>query len=102
MYIINFIVVFEGKADILKRLKAASQVASRILLATDEDREGEAISWHLVESLQPKVPFKRAVFHEITGRFSRKDLCFDQIVFSIVEISICFSITMFNSWYLVK
>ena len=39
---------------------------SRLILATDEDREGEAISWHLLKLLDPSVPFKRAVFHEIT------------------------------------
>ena len=55
-----------GKAEVLKRLKKLSGECSRILLATDEDREGEAISWHLLQVLQPKVPFKRAVFHEIT------------------------------------
>eukprot|EP00596_Hydrurales_sp_CCMP1899_P009853 CAMPEP_0119050552 /NCGR_PEP_ID=MMETSP1177-20130426/70557_1 /TAXON_ID=2985 /ORGANISM="Ochromonas sp, Strain CCMP1899" /LENGTH=1251 /DNA_ID=CAMNT_0007029085 /DNA_START=438 /DNA_END=4193 /DNA_ORIENTATION=- len=59
-------VPLEGKLETLKRLKKLSEQCSRILLATDEDREGEAISWHLVEALQPKVPFKRAVFHEIT------------------------------------
>ena len=55
-----------GKADVLKRLTKLSNECSRILLATDEDREGEAISWHLLEVLKPKVPYKRAVFHEIT------------------------------------
>lgn len=55
-----------GKAEVLKRLKKLSEECARILLATDEDREGEAISWHLLQVLQPKVPFKRAVFHEIT------------------------------------
>lgn len=55
-----------GKAEVLKRLKRASQDCARILLATDEDREGEAISWHLLEVLKPTVPYKRAVFHEIT------------------------------------
>lgn len=83
------------KADLIKRLKSQMKVASRILLATDEDREGEAISWHLLETLKPTVPYKvrflfmlrvyflytfssviltlslnylpqRAVFHEIT------------------------------------
>lgn len=54
------------KADVLKRLTKLSKDCSRILLATDEDREGEAISWHLLEVLKPKVPYKRAVFHEIT------------------------------------
>ena len=55
-----------GKAEVLKRLTHLSKDCSRILLATDEDREGEAISWHLLEVLKPQVPFKRAVFHEIT------------------------------------
>lgn len=56
----------ESKQEIISRLKGLSKTVSRILLATDEDREGEAISWHLVEVLKPKVPFQRAVFHEIT------------------------------------
>ena len=49
-------------AEIKKQLKDAEE----LLLATDEDREGEAISWHLLEVLRPKVPVKRMVFHEIT------------------------------------
>jgi DNA topoisomerase I len=49
-------------ADLRKRLKDADE----LLLATDEDREGEAIAWHLVEVLNPKVPVRRMVFHEIT------------------------------------
>lgn len=55
-----------GKAEVLRRLQDKAKTCSRILLATDEDREGEAISWHLLELLRPDVPFKRAVFHEIT------------------------------------
>jgi DNA topoisomerase-1 len=51
---------------VVKDLKAALKDASELYLATDEDREGEAISWHLVEYLKPKVPVKRMVFHEIT------------------------------------
>ena len=47
-------------------LKAALKGASEVLLATDPDREGESISWHLHEVLKPKVPVKRIVFHEIT------------------------------------
>ncbi|WP_394936263.1 type I DNA topoisomerase [uncultured Ilumatobacter sp.] len=51
---------------VVKELKAALKDASELYLATDEDREGEAISWHLLEYLKPKVPVKRMVFHEIT------------------------------------
>lgn len=54
------------KKDHVKDLKAAVKDATKIFLATDEDREGESISWHLLETLAPKVPVSRLVFHEIT------------------------------------
>ncbi|MGK2930680.1 MAG: type I DNA topoisomerase [Acidimicrobiales bacterium] len=54
------------KRDVIKRLKALLADADELYLATDEDREGEAIAWHLQEVLKPKVPVKRMVFHEIT------------------------------------
>ncbi len=53
--------------DVVRDLKLALKDASELYLATDEDREGEAISWHLLEQLKPKVPVKRMVFHEITA-----------------------------------
>jgi DNA topoisomerase-1 len=62
----SFYVTLEGKAAVVKRLKEKQKGCKELILATDEDREGEAISWHLLELLQPKVPVKRAVFHEIT------------------------------------
>jgi DNA topoisomerase I len=59
-------VIPAGKREQVKKLKSALQNASELYLATDEDREGEAISWHLCEILRPKVPVHRLVFHEIT------------------------------------
>lgn len=56
----------KNKTKVVKELKAALADADELILATDEDREGESISWHLVEALKPKVPLKRMVFHEIT------------------------------------
>ncbi len=50
----------------MKDLEGALKDASELYLATDEDREGEAITWHLLEHLKPKIPVKRMVFHEIT------------------------------------
>ncbi|MDX2381273.1 MAG: type I DNA topoisomerase [Acidimicrobiia bacterium] len=61
----NYELTDRGKT-VIKELKAALKDASELYLATDEDREGEAISWHLLEYLKPKVPVKRMVFHEIT------------------------------------
>ncbi|MBF2027051.1 MAG: type I DNA topoisomerase [Oscillatoriales cyanobacterium C42_A2020_001] len=59
-------VVPQDKKKIVKELKDALKQADELVLATDEDREGESISWHLLQLLQPKVPIKRMVFHEIT------------------------------------
>jgi DNA topoisomerase-1 len=59
-------VVSPDRRDQVRKLKGLVKNASELYLATDEDREGEAISWHLVEVLQPKVPVRRMVFHEIT------------------------------------
>ncbi|GCA85547.1 type I DNA topoisomerase [Microcystis aeruginosa] len=59
-------VVPKTKSKIVKELKEALKGASELILATDEDREGESISWHLLQVLNPKIPTKRMVFHEIT------------------------------------
>jgi DNA topoisomerase-1 len=59
-------VVPDASKEHVRQLKAALADASEVYLATDEDREGEAISWHVLEILKPKVPVKRMVFHEIT------------------------------------
>src|SRR3954449_12289224 len=53
-------------AQVVKELRGLMKDASELYLATDEDREGEAISWHLLEYLKPKIPVRRMVFHEIT------------------------------------
>jgi DNA topoisomerase-1 len=59
-------VVPDKSKDVVRRLKAALKDADELYLATDEDREGEAIAWHLAEVLKPRVPTRRMVFHEIT------------------------------------
>ncbi|MFZ0059806.1 MAG: type I DNA topoisomerase [Acidimicrobiales bacterium] len=59
-------VVAREKQVQVKRLRALLREASELYLATDEDREGESIAWHLLEVLSPQVPVKRMVFHEIT------------------------------------
>jgi DNA topoisomerase-1 len=60
-------VVPDDKKQVVSQLKAALKDASELYLATDEDREGESIAWHLLEVLKPRVPVKRMVFHEITS-----------------------------------
>src|SRR5580698_1113607 len=59
-------VVNADKKQQVAKLKAALKNVDELLLATDEDREGEAIAWHLMEVLKPQVPVLRMVFHEIT------------------------------------
>ena len=59
-------VVSPDKKATIRQLKQALDGADELLLATDDDREGEAIAWHLLEELKPKVPVRRMVFHEIT------------------------------------
>ncbi|TAM69243.1 MAG: type I DNA topoisomerase [Microbacteriaceae bacterium] len=61
-----YYVVSDQKKKTVAELKRALKNADELLLATDEDREGEAIAWHLLEVLKPRVPVKRMVFHEIT------------------------------------
>src|SRR5690348_13187151 len=61
-----YYVIPSDKWKYVQELKTALKGASEVFLATDPDREGESISWHLKEILKPKVPVKRIVFHEIT------------------------------------
>ena len=61
-----YYVVDADKRKKVAELRRALKGADELLLATDEDREGEAIAWHLLEELKPTVPVKRMVFHEIT------------------------------------
>ena len=67
-------VVPKDKKKIVQQLKDALKDADELVLATDEDREGESISWHLLQLLKPKVPTKRMVFHEITQEAIKKAL----------------------------
>ena len=61
-----YYIVDGDKKKTVAELKKALKDSDELYLATDEDREGEAIAWHLVQTLKPKVPVKRMVFHEIT------------------------------------
>lgn len=61
VYIVN-----PDRTKHVTKLRSLLKDAGELYLATDEDREGEAIAWHLVETLKPKVPVRRMVFHEIT------------------------------------
>lgn len=67
-------VVPKDKKKIVTQLKEALKDVDELILATDEDREGESISWHLYQLLKPKVPTKRMVFHEITQEAIKKAL----------------------------
>ncbi len=67
-------VVPKNKKKVVKALSTALKQADELILATDEDREGESIAWHLTEVLKPKVPVKRMVFHEITDEAIREAL----------------------------
>ena len=60
------ITVSPNSAKTVKSLKTALKKADELLIATDPDREGEAIAWHIVDELKPKIPVKRLVFNEIT------------------------------------
>ena len=59
-------IVSPKKKKVVSKLKDALKRADELYIATDEDREGESIGWHLLELLKPKIPVKRMVFHEIT------------------------------------
>ncbi|HWL98664.1 MAG TPA: type I DNA topoisomerase [Nocardioidaceae bacterium] len=61
-------VVPNDKKQQITKLKRLLKESDELFLATDEDREGEAIAWHLLDELKPKVPVRRMVFHEITRR----------------------------------
>ncbi len=69
-----YYVVDADKKKKVSELKRALKDADELFLATDEDREGEAIAWHLLEVLQPKIPVHRMVFHEITREAIRRAL----------------------------
>lgn len=67
-------VIPKGKSKIVTALRKQMKECVGIYLATDEDREGESISWHLIQLLKPKIPVKRMVFHEITKKAILKAL----------------------------
>lgn len=67
-------IIPDAKEKRVSELKKALKGVDQLLLATDEDREGESISWHLLEVLKPKMPVKRLVFHEITKKAIEESL----------------------------
>jgi DNA topoisomerase-1 len=67
-------VISSDKKKHVQRLKKALAGADRLVVATDEDREGESIGWHVVEILQPEVPVERIAFHEITEQAIKEAL----------------------------
>ena len=67
-------VIPKTKKKTVTELRKLLKGADELLLATDEDREGESIGWHLIEVLKPKIPVRRMVFHEITKEAIRKAL----------------------------
>lgn len=67
-------VISKGKSKVIAGLRKLLKTANALYLATDEDREGESISWHLVQLLKPKIPVKRMVFDEITKSAIQKAL----------------------------
>ncbi len=67
-------VIPKDKKTVIARLRQALKGADELFLATDEDREGESIAWHLLEVLKPRVPVRRLVFHEITPKAIRAAL----------------------------
>jgi len=67
-------VIPRSKKKVVKQLQKELKEADELILATDEDREGEGISWHLLEVIKPKIPVKRMVFHEITETAIRQAL----------------------------
>ena len=76
-----YYIVDGNKKKTVADLKSALKKADTLYLATDEDREGEAIAWHLVQTLKPKVPVKRMVFHEITPEAIKASLNNTPVVF---------------------
>ncbi len=75
-----FYVVTADKRDQVKKLQGLLQQAPELYLATDEDREGEAISWHLQEVLKPSIPVHRMVFHEITADAIQKAIANPRLI----------------------
>jgi DNA topoisomerase-1 len=67
-------VIPDKKKKVVSELREAIKRAEEVILATDEDREGESIGWHLREVLKPKQPVRRMVFHEITREAIQKAL----------------------------